>query len=94
VAAFRLRDLAVLAYAQGFTLWHYRAPPKIDDIMTKNYFADAAGLFAAGDRVMVTGPSGSRDLLIAATGPAGVVVAPCRSPPDRRRGPLNQSGSP
>jgi hypothetical protein len=59
--AFVLRNLSVLAYANGFTLWHYRsaedAPSALD---APSYFAEAGDLLASGDIVMVSGQQGAR----------------------------------
>ncbi len=52
---FAIRDLAVLAYAQGFTLWHYRA-----DAGRLNLAAEAGFFDAAVDLVW-----GHRDGLLA-----------------------------
>lgn len=67
--AFTLRNLSVLAYANGFTLWHYKAGN--DNFSRANepgYFADAADLLAAGDMVMLTGSEGGRIATIAGEG--------------------------
>ena len=42
--AFLARELSVLAYANGFTLWHYRT--SADDLLTPGYF-DSAQDFCA-----------------------------------------------
>ena len=40
---FAIRNLSVLAYAQGFTLWHYRAgTAQLDRVAEKGFFDDAA----------------------------------------------------
>ncbi len=67
--AFTLRNLSVLAYANGFTLWHYKA--ENDNFRTASmagYFADAADLLSAGDMVMLTGKEGGRIATIAGEG--------------------------
>jgi hypothetical protein len=59
--SFSLRNLSVLAYANGFTLWHYKAGAEsIDTAGAEGFFADAADLMAPGDMVMVSGPDGGR----------------------------------
>jgi hypothetical protein len=65
--SFSLRNLSVLAYANGFTLWHYKAP---QDTMpdTEGYFSDAADLMAAGDMVMLTTPTTGRIATITGAG--------------------------
>lgn len=68
--SFTLRNLSVLAYANGFTLWHYRSgTDKLRDIDIQGYFADAADLLAAGDIVMLSSTDGARIAAIANTIP-------------------------
>ncbi len=62
-----VRNLSVLAYAQGFTLWHYKAQAlRIDEVCAEDYFDDASDLVAAGDILMVSASDGGR-LLIASS---------------------------
>jgi hypothetical protein len=59
--AFVLRNLSVLAYANGFTLWHYRSAEDAPTALDKpGYFAEAGDLLASGDIVMVSGQHGAR----------------------------------
>ena len=63
---FALRNLSVLAYANGFTLWHYRGTDiSLDAIAARGFFADAADLLSAGDLMMVSGRDGARILCVA-----------------------------
>jgi hypothetical protein len=68
--AFAIRDLSVLAYANGFTLWHYRAVgDQLAQVQVPDFFADAADMLAHGDMMMVTAADGGRILsVIAGTG--------------------------
>jgi hypothetical protein len=57
--AFLARELSVLAYANGFTLWHYRT--SADDLLTPGYFDSAQELLREGDQIIAnaaghTGP--------------------------------------
>ena len=57
--AFLARELSVLAYANGFTLWHYRT--STDDLLTPGYFDSAQELLREGDQIIAntagqTGP--------------------------------------
>jgi hypothetical protein len=73
---FVIRNLSVLAYAQGFTLWHYRAgAAQLGRVAEKGFFNDAADMFAAGDMVMVSAAEGGRVLFVTGT-EAGVATAP------------------
>ncbi len=64
------RNLSVLCYAQGFTLWHYRAPATVAALLRPDHFAPLAELFTAGDMVLVSAPGAGALLLVAATEPA------------------------
>ena len=59
--AFAIRNLSVLAYANGFTLWHYKAG---SHVQTVNFFADAADMLSDGDMMMVSGLDGGRILSV------------------------------
>ena len=50
--AFQSKDLSVLAYANGFTLWHYTSTDLAADIDTAGYFNDASDMVRVGDMVM------------------------------------------
>lgn len=86
--AFRSRELSVLAYANGFTLWHYRTEDPATALLDPpgapatggGYFDPAAELLRPGDRIMVNLASGSHlamlDLLVTgARVDGGVTVA-------------------
>ncbi len=66
--SFALRNLCVLAYANGFTLWHYKAgPDQLDDVSGQGFFADAADMLTAGDMIMISAQDGGRLAAIALT---------------------------
>ena len=59
--SFALRNLCVLAYANGFTLWHYKAgSDPLDDVSGQGFFADAAEMLTAGDMIMISAQDGGR----------------------------------
>lgn len=59
--AFNLRNLSVLAYANGFTLWHYRAgDEQLTALDGETYFTEAGDLIAPGDIIMASGSHGAR----------------------------------
>jgi hypothetical protein len=63
--AFALRDLSVLAYANGFTLWHYKADETpLAAVETAGFFNDAADMLALCDMMMVSAHDGARLLYI------------------------------
>ncbi len=75
--AFAIRDLSVLAYANGFTLWHYKAGGEVLGVVSGNeYFADASDMMATGDILMVSGAGGCRVLCVAVADGGSVVTAP------------------
>lgn len=50
--AFQSKDLSVLAYANGFTLWHYATTDIAADVDTAGYFDTAAEMVRVGDMVL------------------------------------------
>ena len=58
--AFSPRNLSVLAYANGFTLWLYKTPDRLSDVDEARYFGPAEDLLANGDVVMVSAADGAR----------------------------------
>ena len=64
--AFSIRNLSVLAYANGFTLWHYKAGrDRLEQVEARDFFADATDMLAEGDMMMVSAVDGGRILSIA-----------------------------
>ena len=75
---FAIRNLSVLAYAQGFTLWHYRAGlAQLDQVAERGFFDDAADMFATGDMLLVSAAEGGRVLFVTAT-ESGIATAVMR----------------
>ena len=76
--SFAARELSVLAYANGFTLWHYRTPA--DDLLAAGYFDSAQELLRAGDQIIAnTGRElrpGIVNLVVTRVDDLGVAVAP------------------
>ena len=72
--AFAIRNLSVLAYANGFTLWHYKAGrDRLDHVEVLDFFSDAADMLAEGDMLMISAADGGRILSIS-SGAAGEVA--------------------
>lgn len=64
--AFAVRNLSVLAYANGFTLWHYKAADApIALAAAPAFFQSATDLLGAGDIVMISACDGARILAVA-----------------------------
>ena len=51
--AYNAKNLSVLAYANGFTLWHYRTPDAGYELADTGYFNGAAEMLRAGDMIHV-----------------------------------------
>lgn len=69
-----LSNLSVLAYANNFTLWHYKTTD--DSITTASYFNGAADMMSVGDLIIAntdTDGTPASDFFIV-TGNAGGVV--------------------
>jgi len=64
--AFAIRNLSVLAYAQGFTLWHYKAgTDRLGDVGAHGFLADAADMLAHGDMLLISAADGGQMAFIA-----------------------------
>lgn len=59
---FSARELSVLAYANGFTLWHYRTADPLAALLAPDgsYFAAADELLRPGDQILLSLAAGSR----------------------------------
>jgi hypothetical protein len=69
--AFAIRNLSVLAYANGFTLWHYKAgPDNLALVERPGFFGNAADMLIGGDLLMVSAADGARVLAIVPRGDA------------------------
>ncbi len=63
--SFTIRNLSVLAYANSFTLWHYKAEGhRLDTIEQCGFFAGADEMLAPGDMMMVSAADGARLLCL------------------------------
>ena len=75
--AFRTADLSVLAYANGFTLWHYRTEDRMGEMLSTDYFDPAHAMLRAGDIILANAtvegiPVSAAVLLVAASSGDGV----------------------
>lgn len=62
---FTVRNLSVLAYANGFTLWHYKAMRvPLATVKGDNYLADAADMLTAGDIIVTSAIDGATCLVV------------------------------
>ena len=51
--AFQNKKLSVIAYANGFTLWHYVADETMEAISTSGYFNNVITLMNTGDIIII-----------------------------------------
>lgn len=51
--AFQNKNLSVIAYANGFTLWHYASTETMATITASGYFDDVKTLMNTGDIVII-----------------------------------------
>ncbi len=57
--AFSFSELSVLAYANGFTLWHYTTADTATDVTADGYFDTAAGQLRVGDVILANQDTGN-----------------------------------
>lgn len=86
--AFQPRNLSVLAYANGFTLWHYTTDDEAANLGKAGYFDPAAEMLRAGDVMVANAGGESRGvpsdvviLAISDSRESGVAVAPVAATP-------------
>lgn len=53
--AFQNKNLSVIAYANGFTLWHYAAKETFATITASGYFDNVKSLVNTGDVIIING---------------------------------------
>ncbi len=56
--AFDPKGLSVLAYANGFTLWHYTTEDAKDDVDDAGYFDGANEMLRGGDMILANVDTG------------------------------------
>ncbi len=74
--AYRSKDLSALAYANGFTLWHYRTTDGAADVDNNGYFNGASSMLRVGDFIMLNAGVGgvpSHGLVVVAANANGSV---------------------
>jgi hypothetical protein len=56
--AYAPKNLSALAYANGFTLWHYKTPDPAIEVDAEGYFNGAVTMLRAGDFIMANTNTG------------------------------------
>lgn len=66
---YRRKNMSVIAYANGFTLWHYvTMEDTAVTIAEPNYFKDDAVLMNVGDKILVCVKDGFIELVVVKLG--------------------------
>ena len=73
--AFQNKKLSVIAYANGFTLWHYAANETMAAITTDGYFNNVLTLMNSGDIIIINASNGTAIKAITVTSEAVTVAA-------------------
>ncbi len=74
--AYLSKNLSVLAYSNGFTLWHYTTPDTATTVDTSGYFNAASDMVRVGDMILAntdTGASIATGVFVVASNTASVV---------------------
>ena len=72
--AFRNRNLSVIAYANGFTLWHYvEHGETLQEILKPGYFDTVKTLMNGGDIIIINASDGNSIKAITELSPAVVL---------------------
>ena len=53
--AFQNKNLSVIAYANGFTLWHYAGAETLATISANGFFNSVKSLMNVGDVIIING---------------------------------------
>jgi len=78
---FAIRNLSVVAYAMGFTSWHYKAGIlTIADILAPAFFKDAEDMLAPGDHIAISASDGGALLYVDRAGDGVAVRLMARTP--------------
>ena len=73
----KLEDLSVLAYANGFTLWHCRTSDDMTDLCAAGGLNGVDDMVQPGDLIIASGRSAVAGLLVVAEAqPRGIEAAP------------------
>ena len=57
--AFQNKNLSVIAYANGFTLWHYKENATLATITASGYFSSVKTLMNTGDIILINASNGA-----------------------------------
>lgn len=57
--SFESSNLSLVSYANGFTLWHYKANDETIEELEQNYFSSSWTLFTVGDIFIINCKGGA-----------------------------------
>ncbi|MDR1361526.1 MAG: hypothetical protein LBJ18_04505 [Rickettsiales bacterium] len=72
---FANKNLSVIAYANGFTLWHYAQNASLNAICSDGYFNDVRTLMNTGDIILINAIDNTAIRRVVATNPDVNIVA-------------------
>lgn len=73
MAQIEIENLSAMAYANGFTLWHYRTQHPIEEVLAPGYFAPCSNRLRTGDFMLLgTGAPPTQLTFMAVYGPGDV----------------------
>ena len=73
--AFTNKNLSVIAYANGFTMWHYVGSELLATISAAGYFNSISNLMNSGDVIIVNGSDTTGLRKITSTSPSVTIAA-------------------
>jgi hypothetical protein len=84
IPRFAIRDLSVLQFANGFTLWSYKAGDAfLSSITAPGFFNEARDILRPGDHIHVSGIRGGAVLYVVSSNDDAIrVLVMCAAPVD------------
>ena len=73
---FTIRNLSVLAYAQGFTSWLYRHNGDISEVFADGFFDSANDMMSKGDMIMISANAAGAHRFVLKSDTSGVIITP------------------
>ena len=74
--AFKNKNMSVIAFANGFTLWHYKSnEDSLEQIEWAGYFDRVVTLMAHGDIIIINGRDGTAIRAVTELSPS-VIIGP------------------
>ena len=73
--SFQNKNLSVIAYANGFTMWHYAGGEALATVSANGFFNAVASLMNIGDIVIINGSDTTGLRKVTTTNPAVSITA-------------------